>query len=139
MKTNLPQNRFQSRVRKGTAKLAYWTAAWLVTNAILAFGPKFLWDEAAPITLAGFGFCILVGVGMVFANKNLLRDQDELQQKVQLDAMAVTLGVLIVTAVPFYLLQAYDLAPFKAGIPLLMLLLGLTYPISLFVGMRRYR
>ena len=139
MNLNTQPNRFQSRIRKGTAKLAGWTAAWLVSEAALALGPKFVWNDAAPITLAAFAVCILVGVGMIFANKNLLRDQDELQKKVQFDAMAITLGVLIVTGAPYYLLEAYELAPFKAGFPQLMVLMSLTFLISILVGMRRYR
>lgn len=139
MTHNQEASRFQPRIRKRTVMLAYWTAGWLFTVALLAFGPKFLWDKAAPVTLAGFGLCLLVGVGMIVANKNLLRDQDELQRKVQLDAMAITLGVLVITAVPYSMLELYDLAPFEAGISPLMVLLSLTYLISLFVGMSRYR
>lgn len=61
--TTTQDGRFQTRIHKRTVKLAWWTANWLLTIALLGFGPQFLWDKSASLTLAGFGLCLLAAVG----------------------------------------------------------------------------
>ena len=114
MEPQPPNDRFRSRIRKSTCKLAYWTAAWLLTTAVLAFGPRLFWNEDLAITYIALGINVLVGVGMIVVNTNHLKDLDELQRKVTLDAMGITLGVTFVVGIPWSLLDAYDVITFDA-------------------------
>ena len=81
---------WEATVKRQTNNLAYWPAAWLVTLAVATFGPMFLWQSATILTLAAVGLNLLVGLGMIRANKNHLRSLDEMQQKIQLEAMGLT-------------------------------------------------
>ena len=125
-------------VRANTINLALWTGAWLVTMAGAAFGPRFLW-ESALLTLLAILINFAVGIGMIWANVRHLKGLDELMRKIQLEAMAFTLGIAVVAGLSFSLLDTMDLIPFEADIGFLVLLIGLTYIVATVIGARRYR
>lgn len=134
-----PNKRFESRVRKSTLKLLYWTVAWLLATALLAFAPRFLWQEANTVTVIAFAIAVLVGIGMVIVNKHYLKDVDELHQKVMLEAMGITLGVPVTVGIPYALLVDYGIAPIDDWFPYLIILMSLTFIASVIAGMRRYK
>jgi hypothetical protein len=130
---------YESRIRTSNWRLFRWTGAWLVTTALMTFGPVYLWNKAMVFTLLAVGLNVGVGVGVILANKNYLAELDELQRKVQLNAMGITLGVAMIVGIPFSVMDMYDVIPFRADIGHLMMLLGLTFLVSCLYGMRRYR
>ena len=130
---------YESRIRKNVMRLFRWNAAWVVATALMAFGPKYLWNRALVFTLLAVGLDVAVGVGMILANKNYLTELDELQRKVQLNSMAITLGVAVVTGVPFSVMDGYRMIPFHADIAYLLILMGLTFGVSNLFVTRRYR
>src|ERR1700722_20773747 len=100
-----PQNSYQSRTRTNVIRLFRWNGAWGAATALMAFGPKFLWNRDLVFTLLAVGLDVAVGVGMILANKKYLAELDELQQKVQLNAMGITLGGGLIGGVPFLVLE----------------------------------
>jgi hypothetical protein len=134
-----PENGYESRIRTNVIGLFRWNAAWGAATALMAFGPKFLWNKTLVFTLLAVGLDVAVGVGMILANKNYLAQLDDLQRKVQLDSMGITLGVALVAGVPFSVMDAYHLLPFHADIAYLLILMSLTFAVSNLYGTRRYR
>jgi hypothetical protein len=134
-----PQNGYQSRIRTNVMRLFRWNGAWGAATALMAFGPRFLWHKAMVFTLPAVGLDIAVGVGMILANKNYLAELDELQRRVQLNSMGITLGVAVVAGVPFSVMDAYHVIPFHANIAYLLTLMSLTFGVSNLYGTRRYR
>jgi hypothetical protein len=130
---------YQSRICASTIRLAQWTGAWLAATALMAFGPKFLWNKTLGFTLLALGIDVVVGVGMILANKKYLEDLDELQRKVHLNALAIAVGVALIAGIPYSMMDAYDVIPFKANISHLVMLMSLTYLVSYLYGARRYR
>src|SRR5258708_37369796 len=96
-----PENGYQSRIRTSVIRLFRWDGAWGAATALMAFGPKFLWNKALVFTLLAVGLEVAVGVGMILANKKYIAELDELQQKVQLNSMGITLGGALIVGVPF--------------------------------------
>ena len=82
---------------------------------------------------------VAVGVGMILANKKHIAELDELQRKVQLNSMGITLGVGLIAGVPFSVMDAYHVIPFHADIAYLLILMSLTFGVSNLYGTRRYR
>ena len=78
----------QERTRRITVKLFWWTAAWVVTLAIATFGPHFIWASRT-MTLGAIAINLAAGAGMILANKDHLQILDEMQRKIQLEAMAL--------------------------------------------------
>jgi hypothetical protein len=134
-----PENGYQSRILKRTIRLACWGGAWLAATALMKFGPKFLWNKALVFTLLAVGLDVAVGVGMILANKTYLAELDELQQKVYLNALGITVGVALIAGVPYSVMDYYHVIPFHAEIWHLLMLMSLTFSVSLLYGTWRYR
>src|SRR5579862_7914939 len=105
---------YQSRTRTNVIRLFRWNGAWMVATALMAFGPKFLWNKTLIFTLLAVALDVVVGVGVILVNKNYLAELDELQRKVQLNSMGITLGVGLVAAAPLSVMNAYHVIPFRA-------------------------
>ena len=134
-----PENGYQSRTRTNVIRLFRWNGAWGVATALMAFGPKFLWNKALVFTLLAVGLDVAVGVGMILVNKRYIAELDELQRKVQLNSMGITLGVGLIAGVPISVMDAYHVIPFHADITYLLALMSLTFAVSNLYGTRRYR
>jgi hypothetical protein len=134
-----PENGYQSRIRTNIIRLVRWNGAWVAATALMAFGPKFLWNKALVFTLLAVGLDVAVGVGMILATKKYVMELDELQQKVYLNALGITVGVGLIAGVPFSVMGSYGVIPFKADIAHLVMLMGLTFFVSFLYGTRRYR
>lgn len=130
---------WQANVKQQTIRLAYWTLAWLVSMAVATFGPLMLWSSSTPITLAAIGINVLIGFGMIRANRNHLQSLDELQRKISLEAMALTLGVGLVIGLAYSNLDVADIIGFDAEISHLVILMALTYLSAIGLANRKYR
>jgi hypothetical protein len=133
------ENGYESRTRTNVMRIFRWTGAWGAATALMAFGPKFLWNNALVFTLLAVGLNLAVGVGMILANKNYLEELDELQRKVQLNSMGITLGVGLIAGVPILVLESYHIIPFHADIAYLLILMSVTFAVSNLYGTWRYR
>ncbi len=131
-------SQWQQQQRNSTAKLAVWTVAWLMTLALATFGPALLWQNSS-WSLSATAVNVVVGIGMLIANRNQLRSLDELQQKIQLEAMGLALGVTIVVSLAYTTLEAQLQLNVKESFSNLMFLISATYIIGLLVGRRRYQ
>ena len=70
---------------------------------------------------------------MILANKRQLQGMDELQQRVQLNAMGITLGASLVFGLAYSLLQSSGLVHFNEDISHLVLFMGVTYLVCILV------
>lgn len=134
-----PENGYESRTRTNVIRLFRWNGAWAAATLLMALGPKFLWNKVWGCTLMAVGLDVAVGVGMILANKKYIADLDELQRKVQLNSMGITLGVGLIAGVPLSVMDAYHVIPFHADIAYLLILMTVTFAISNLYGTRRYR
>ncbi|KPZ72269.1 hypothetical protein AN944_01047 [Shewanella sp. P1-14-1] len=121
-----------------TKKLAKWTAAWVVTLAIATFGPVFIWQQEA-ITITAIVINFLVGIGMILANKHHLLSLDELQQKIQLNAMGLSLGVGLISGISYSTLSTTGVINSHAEISHLVIVMSLTYMVGIILGNRKYQ
>ncbi|WOH36326.1 hypothetical protein RI844_13210 [Thalassotalea fonticola] len=132
-------NNWQARTKKNTINLGMWTFAWVVTTAIAAFAPKFIWDFNTLLTVTAVVINVLVGFGMIFANKKHLHGLDEMQQKIQSGAMALSLGVGLVLGCSYELLEDIKLISFEPEISHLVIVMCITYMIGIIKGGAKYR
>ena len=128
-----------AQTKKNTLGLFFWTVAWVLATAGAAFGPRFLWGFNTLPTVLGVLIHISIGFGMIRVFKQYLLGLDELQRKIQLDAMALTLGVGMVVGVSYELLEDIKLITFEPEISHLIILMSLTFCIGIILGNRRYQ
>jgi hypothetical protein len=140
MNRSIPQeNGYHSRTLKNILQLASWASAWVGTCALMAFGPRFLWNKALVFTLMAVGLNFCVGVGLILAHKKYLASLDELQRKVYLDALGITVGVALIVSIPYSVMDRYQVISFHADTSDLWMLMSLTFLVSFFYGTWRYR
>lgn len=130
---------WKARINEKTVHLAVWTAGWVITMALATFGPGFLWDSQQWLTITAVLVNLGLGLGMIVANIRHLKVLDEMMQKIQLQAMGLALGVGVVGGLSYSLLDATDIISSDAEIANLVILIAITYLISLLINHRRYR
>tara|TARA_Y100000385_G_C13065314_1_gene626388 strand:- start:658 stop:1065 length:408 start_codon:yes stop_codon:yes gene_type:complete len=130
---------WNTQIKKNTKNLAFWSLSWTLSMALATFGPMYIWENNNALTLIGVILNALLGVGVIFANIRQLNGLDDLQKKIQLEAMGIALGVGIVGGLSFNLLDTTNLIPQDAEISQLVILIGLTYLVSIFIGQKRYK
>lgn len=129
---------WSAEMGRNTVRLGVWTTAWVVTMALANFGPDHLWSDSTPLTLAAIALNLAVGVGMIVANKRYLQGLDEMQRKIQLDAMALSLGVGLIIGMAYSNLGATGLIG-HADIALLVFVMTGAYAAGIVMGLRKYR
>jgi len=130
---------WNTRVKKNTKNLAVWTMAWVLSMAVATFGPKFFWEGNDALTVVGIVLNALLGAGMIFANVKHLNGLDDLQKKIQLEAMGIALGVGIVGGLSYSMLATTKIIHQDAEISFLVMLVGITYLVSVIIGQSRYK
>ena len=124
--------------KKYTKILIAWVFAWVVSTAFLSYGVNFLWDNLL-ITKIGLLINLAIGVGMIIANKNLFKHYDELQKKIQFDAMALTLGLAVVVGLVYEISFDFGVIDSEPEFEYLVFFICFSYITSIIINSLRYR
>ena len=138
-KSQTDSNNWATNNAKNTLRLGYWTTAWVLSMALATFGPIYIWGTNTSLSIGAIVLNMAIGFGMILANKRHLNGLDELHQKVQLEAMALSLGVGLVVGLGYSNLDASNVISSDAEISHLVVLMALTYLAGVFGGLRKYR
>mgnify|MGYP003631169601 FL=1 len=126
------------KMKKVTINLALWSLLWLVSLALATFGPKFIWQENITWSIIAIVINTTIGGGLIWAHIKHLTALDELQKKIQLDAMGIALGVGIVGGLSYSVMDIANVISGDAEIGFLVMLISVSYMIALLVGKKRY-
>ena len=135
----MEKKNYNTQTKKNTINLAIYTALWTVSLAIATFGPMFLWEGNKTLTFIGVIVNAIFGFLMILANVKHMNGLDELQKKIQLEAMGIALGVGIVGGLSYSLLDTTNLITQDAEISFLIILIALTYMAGIIIGQKRYK
>ena len=124
--------------KKHTKILLAWTFSWVVSTAFLSYGVNFLWDNLL-ITKIGLLINLAIGVGMIIANKNLFKHYDELQKKIQFDAMALTLGLAVVVGLVYEISFDFGVIDSEPEFEYLVFFICFSYIASIIINSLRYK
>ena len=108
---------------------------WLVAT----FGPKFIWDDHSFLTVLAILVNLVNGVLMIIANRKFFNNLDELQRKIHLEALGISLGLAVIVGLSFSLLDQTNLIPFDAEIGFLVGFIGIIYMIALLINRKPLR
>lgn len=130
---------WKARSNKILKYLLIWAIAYVLSMALATLGSEFLWEESNKwLTIAAILLNLGIGIGMVVANIRHLDTLDEMMRKIQLEAMAISLGAGVIGGLSYSLLDTENLIPFDAEIGHLILLIGVTYLITTIIGCKKY-
>ena len=124
--------------KKHTKILMAWTFAWVASLAFLSGGVNYLWDSLL-ITKIGLLINLAIGVGMIIANKNLFKHYDELQKKIQFEAMALTLGLAVVVGIVYEISFDFGVIDSEPEFEYLVFFICFSYIASTIINSLRYR
>ena len=110
-----------------------------MTMAIASFGPAFLWDDNSTISILFILINTVIGIGMILMNRKYINGLDEMQRKINLDAMAIALGIGVVGGLSYSMLEVANVISFNAEIGHLVILIGVAYLVAIIVGNSRYK
>lgn len=119
--------------------LALWTLAWLTSTALLRFGAEYIWDYQPAYSTIALITHLALGLAMIMVNVKHLSSLDELQRKITMDAMGITLGVGLIAGIAYEQLEDIKLITFEPEINHLIMLMAFTYIITIFIGNRKYQ
>ncbi|MBU2525545.1 MAG: hypothetical protein KKC03_02965 [Bacteroidetes bacterium] len=124
--------------KKRMIQLAAWTWSWVATLAIATFGPMFIWEDNKTLTILAVVVNLINGVLMILANRKLFNHYDELERKIHLESMGLTLGLSVIVGLTYSILDQKNLIQSDAEIGLLVGFIGITYLVTLLINRKRY-
>ena len=124
--------------KKQNKILLAWTLAWVVSLGILTAAENSLWNNKI-YTIIGLIINFAVGVGMIIANKNLFKTYDELQKRIQFEAMAITLGLTVVVGLTYEVSFDFGIIGKEPEFEYLMLFICFSYMATNIINSLRYR
>ena len=124
--------------KKQTKIMLGWTIAWVASLAFLTGGENSLWDNLI-FTKIGLLINFAIGIGMIIANKNLFKTYDELQKKIQFEAMAITLGLAVVIGLVYEVSFDFGVINKEPEFEYLMYFISFSYIVSTIINSRKYR
>jgi hypothetical protein len=119
--------------------LAIWTLAWLASTALLRFGAEYIWDYQPAYSILVLITHLVLGMMMIVANVKHLSNLDELQRKITMDAMGITLGIGLIAGIAYEQLEDIKLISYEPEISHLIMLMAITYIITMLIGNRKYK
>ena len=122
----MKKKNFKETIKHNTINLPYWTLTRLISFAIAAFLPKMGLSNTKPWLIISIAVNTLLGLGMIIANIRFLKDQDDLQKKIQLEAIAIGLGVGVLGGLDYSLLTNTGILSGKADISVLVIIISIT-------------
>jgi hypothetical protein len=130
---------WKNQMNLQTISLAKWTLAWALTIALATFGPTFIWESNTWISFTAILINFGIGLGMILANIRHLNTQDELMRRIHLESMGLSLGIGVVGGLSYSILDISNVISSDAEISHLVMLIAITYLISLILKVRKYK
>ena len=124
--------------KKQTKIMLAWCFAWVASLAFLTGAENSLWDNII-FTQIGLIINLAIGIGMIIANKNLFKTYDELQKKIQFEAMAITLGLAVVVGCTYEISFDFGVINSEPEFEYLIIFISFIYITSTIINSRKYK
>ena len=124
--------------KKQNKVLLGWTLAWVLSLAFLTGAENTLWNDLI-YTKIGLLINLVIGIVMIVAHKNLFKTYDELQKKIQFEAMAITLGLAVVVGLTYEVSFDFGVIDKEPEFEYLMLFICFSYIASTIISAIRYK
>ena len=130
--------KLNQRMVRSSRNIFIWTLGWVVSLAVVAFAPKFIWDFAPNYTIIAAVINLIFGYKMIIANKLNLEAMDELQRRIHFNAMAITLGISVVVIALYSLMEDVKLIAFEPDPNHVLFVMSFSYITSVPIGAKKY-
>lgn len=138
IKECLDSTNYQSRSIRDNLVMLLWVFLWMASMTIADKAALHGWWSAQSMTVLAITINILIGAGMIFAFMRMLKGMDELQRKIQLDALSLSLGISLVGCAAYSLLVTWGYIV-DEEVSDIFVLMCVSYSVSVIIGAVRYR
>lgn len=129
---------FTLKRKSNKKKLAYWTVAWTVSQAVVTFGSLLIWPNSSVVILITILLNIALGIGLILANRKYFIEGDELEKKIAIESMSLALGLSIVLGLAYSSADQANLIPFDAEISHIVIFNGVCILLSMAITRKKY-
>jgi len=129
---------YDTRSIKENLKLVGWVFTWTASLIISDKAKLYGWWSEEWITITSIIFNAVLGLWMIHCYRCLLASMDDLQRKIQLDALSMALGISLVGTVTYSLLVTWGYIV-DEEVTDIMLLMCVSYSVSVIYGSLKYR
>ena len=131
-------NSAPARSKKNHALIMIWIFIWMVTFVAADKAETYEWYSSGSLPLVAIVINAIIGLAVIATYMRFLKELDEMQQKIQLNALALAMGIGLVGGVSYSLLvsNGYVGSPDTA---VAIMLLGGGYSVGLVLGRVRYQ
>lgn len=98
---------YEARSAKDSIKLVVWMFIWMASLTVSDKAALYGWWESEWVTIFSIFITAMLGLGVLLLFRNMLARMDDLQRKIQLDALAVALGISLVGSAMYSLLVTW--------------------------------
>ncbi len=123
---------------KSSVRLLSWTFLWTATMVLADKAELYQWYTSDLISISAIAINAALGVAVILTFIRHINALDELQRKIQLEALAFALGVGFVAGFTYSLLVTAEFIQ-DSEISDLLILMAATYVICIIIGLVRYR
>ena len=127
-----------ARPTRSTIRLISWVLVWVGTLILVDKAVLYGWYASDFISVLGIVINAGMGLGVIVTFLRFLREIDEMQRKIQLDSLALSMGIGFVGSFSYTLLVTTGFVADPEVSDIILLMAG-TYIASVIVGQFRYR
>ena len=136
--TSTESRSYEQRARRDSLAIVGWMFAWMLSLIISDKAALYGWWSAEWITWLSIAINAALGLWVVKNYLHMLRGMDELQRQIQMNALAISLGVSLVAAITYSLLVTWGYITDEEVTDLFMIMC-VSYSLAVFYGLFRYR
>ena len=127
-----------ARSVRDSLKLLAWVFIWMASLTVSDKAALHGWWDAAWLTVLSIVVNGLLGIGLMLAFMQMLKRMDDLQRMIQLDALALALGVSLVGCALYSLTVTWGYIQ-DEEVSDIFVLMCLSYSAGALIGVLRYR
>ncbi len=121
------------RDTKNANRVNMWAIGWVISLAISTYFAERLVGEVSIALLAFFAIHLFCGVALLRSYRRFLIELDEMERKVQLEAMASAVGLTLLVFSAGGILARAEIVP-DLDPAILIVVMSLTYMAGLIIG-----
>ena len=134
----LNSNNYDSRSIRDNLVMVAWIFIWMASLTVSDKAALYGWWSAAWLTNLSIIVNVALGIGMLFKFMRMLRNMDDLQRKIQLDALSMALGISLVGCAAYSLMVTWGII-LDEEVSDIFMLMCVAYSVSVMIGVVRYR
>ena len=139
MNTTSTENQtYDQRARRDSLAIVGWIFTWMLSLVISDKAALYGWWSAEWITWLSIVINAALGLWVVRSYLRMLRNLDELQRQIQLNALAISLGVSLVGSITYSLLVTWGYIT-DEEVSDIFVLMCVSYSAAVLYGQFRYR